>query len=178
MNRRTFWTSVLVAALVAPVFALAQDQGRRQRLSPEERRKQQMTRLQEQLGATPDEMQVITPKLEKVMAAQRDARAGGFGMGFGGGRGGQGRQGGQGGQGGGGGGVADQPETPLRKATAELRTTVENKAATPEEIAAKLAAVREARAKANADLDAARKDLLAILTPRQEAVMVAAGMLD
>jgi hypothetical protein len=178
MNRRTFWTSTLAVALVTPLFALAQDQGgRRQRPSPEEQRQRTMTRLQEQLGATADEMQVITPKVEKVMAAQRDATSGGRGGFGGGGRGGRG-DGNAGANAGGGGGGNDQPETPLRKASAELRTTLENKAATPEEISAKLAAVREARAKARADLDAARKELVGILTPRQEAVMVSAGFLE
>ena len=169
MNRRTFWISTLAVAVAAPMFAFAQNQGR-QRLSPEERQKQAMARLQEQLGATPDEMQVLTSKIEKVIAAQREARTGGqFGM-VGGGRGGRG--------GGGGGGGDNQPETVVGKAAAELRTTLENKNAPEADITAKLTAYREARAKARADLDAARKELAAVVTPRQEAVMVSAGLLE
>ena len=171
MNRRTFWISTLAVAVAAPMFALAQNQGR-QRLSPEERQRQAMARLQEQLGATPDEMQVLTSKIEKVIAAQREARTGGmFGMGGGG-------RGGRGGRGGPGGGGDNQPETVVGKAAAELRTTLENKNAPDADITAKLTAYREARAKARADLDAARKELAAVVTPRQEAVMVSAGLLE
>jgi multidrug efflux pump subunit AcrB len=162
--------SALAVALVAPLLALAQDQGGRRRLSPEERQKQAMARLQERLGATPDEMQVLTPKIEKVMAAQREARGGG-GFGMGGGRGGRG-------DGPGAGGTGNQPETAAGKAAAELRATLENKDAPAADVAARLAALREARAKARADLDAARKELVAVLTPRQEAVMVSAGLLE
>ena len=175
MNRRTFWITTLAVALIAPLFALAQNQGQGRR-SPEERRKEMMARLQEQLGATADEMQVITPKLEKVTAAQQAARSGmGFGGFGGGGRGGRG--GGPGGPGGPG-GDANQPETPLRKAATELRSTLETKDAPVEQVTAKLAAFREARAKARADVEAAQKELVAILTPRQEAVMVSAGIVD
>ena len=182
MNRRTFWTSTLAVALVAPLFVLAQDQGGGRPggpggpggFNPEEMRKRMIERMQEELGATPDDMQVITPKLEKVFTARRDA--GGFGMGmmFGGGRGGRGGGRGPGGPG----GPPNQPETPVSKAAGELRTTLENKDAPAEEINAKLTALREARAKARADLEAAQKDLVSVLSPRQEAVMVAMGMVD
>ncbi len=47
-----------------------------------------------------------------------------------------------------------------------------------EELKAKLAALRDARAKARADLEAAQKDLQEVLTPRQEAVLVAMGMIE
>lgn len=174
MNRRTFWMSTLAVALVAPFVALAQDQGggRRGNVDLEEFRKQMVARMQEALGATPDEMQVISPKLEKLMTAQRGAMSGrGFGGRFGGG--------GRGGRGpGGGGGGFNMPETAASKAAAELRATLENKDAPAEEINAKLAALREARAKARADLEAAQKDLVAVLTPRQEAVMVSWGMVE
>jgi hypothetical protein len=177
MNRRTFWVSTLAVALAVPMFALAQDQGRGGRggFNPEQFRKMMMDRMQEALGATPDEMQVLSPKIEKVMTAQRDAMAGRMGMFGRGGRGGQGR----GGQGGGGqGGGFQMPETPVSKAAAELSTTLENKDAPEADIAAKLTALREARAKARAELEAAQKDLQGVLTPRQEAVMVSMGMLD
>lgn len=173
MNRRMFWLSTLAVALVAPLLAIAQDQGGgrgRGQFNPEEFRKQLIARMQEQLGATADEMQVITPKLEKVMTAQREAMASRMGM-FGG-------RGGRGGRGGDRGGAGNQPETPAAKAASELRTTLENPNAPAEEINAKLAALREARAKARADLEAAQKDLVSVLTPRQEAVMVSMGMVD
>ena len=170
MNRRTFFMSAVALPLATPLVTLAQNQGGRR--SPEERQREAMKRLQEQLGATPDEMQVLTAKIEKVIAAQRNARGGAGMFGFGGGGGGRGGRGGQGGGGG------DQPDTPLGKAAAELRTTLENKSAPEADVAAKLAALREARAKARAELDAARKELAAVVTPRQEAVMVSAGLLE
>ena len=182
MNRRTFWISTFAVALAAPLFVLAQDQGGgRGRGGPpnmEEIRKMMLERLQERLGATPDEMQVLAPKLEKVMTAQRDAMSGmGMGMGRLFGRGGRG--GGQGGGGGGGGrGGFQMPETPVTKAAAELDTLLENKDAPDADVAAKLATLREARAKARADLQAAQKELQEVLTPRQEAVLVSVGMVE
>ena len=185
MNRRTFWVSTLAVAMAVPMFALAQDQGGGGRgrggFNPEEFRKMMMDRLQERLGATPDEMQVLAPKLEKVMTAQRDAMSGmGMGRLFGrGGRGGGGGGGGQGrGQGGGGGGGFQMPETPVSKATQELDTLLENKDAPDAEVATKLTALREARAKSRADLQAAQKELQEVLTPRQEAILVVLGMVE
>jgi hypothetical protein len=43
---------------------------------------------------------------------------------------------------------------------------------------AKLTAVREARKKSAADLEAARADLAKVLSVRQEAVLVSMGVLD
>src|SRR5258708_4012287 len=63
---------------------------------PAQMRERMMTRIKEQLGASDDEWKALQPAVEKVMTAQRDARAGGRG-GPGGGRGGRG-QGGAGGQ--------------------------------------------------------------------------------
>ena len=173
MNRRTFWVSTLAVALALPFVAFAQNQGGGGgggRFNPEEFRKRMMDDLREDLGATGDEWQVLEPKVEKVMAATRDARFGGM---FGG-RGGRGR----GGPGGGGRGGFNMPETPVSKAAEELNTLLENKDAPADQITAKLTALREARAKARADLAAAQKELQEVLTPRQEAVLVARGMLD
>jgi len=131
-----------------------------------------MNNIKERLGATDDEWKVISPKVEKVMTAQRDARGGGGG-GFGGFGGGGGRRGG-----GGGGGADQQPTTETGKASAELRTALENKDTPADDIAKKLAAYREARDKGRAQLQASQKELKEILTQRQEAVMVNMGMLE
>lgn len=133
--------------------------------SPEEWRQRMEQRMKEQLQVNDEEWSVLQPKLEKVNRAMRDAR-GGFG--FGGRRG-----GGAGGDQGG-----DQPETPVAKATRDLRTALENNSATEQELAAKIAALREARKKSQADLDAARKELQEVVTPRQEAVLVMMGLLE
>ena len=52
------------------------------------------------------------------------------------------------------------------------------KDAKPEEIKAKLAALRDAREKAKKDMTQAQADLRELLTQRQEAVMVMMGFLD
>jgi hypothetical protein len=126
-----------------------------------------MNNIKERLGASDDEWKVISPKVEKVMTAQRDARGGG-GFGFGG----------RGGRRGGGGGGDQQPTTETGKASADLQAALENKDTPADEIAKKLAAFREARDKGRAALQASQKELKEILTQRQEAVMVSMGMLE
>jgi len=121
-------------------------------------------RLKEDLGATDDEMKVIQPKIEKLMTAQRDM--GGFGFG------------GRGGPGGRGGDSENETLSPAQQASRDLRTTLENKSASAEEIAAKLKALREARTKAREAITAAQKELKEVLTQRQEAVLVNMRMLE
>jgi len=139
-------------------------------------RQRMMDQLKEQLGTNDDEWKVVEPKIQKVMDAQRDARAGGIGLGGGGRQRGQG--GGPGGGGQGGGNNPDQPLSPVQKANNDLRTALENKSASTEEITQKLTALRDAREKAHQSLTSAQKDLKEVLTPRQEAVLVSNGMLD
>lgn len=147
------------ALLMAPSFARAQNRGN---FDPAQFRERRLTQIKEQLGATDEEWKVLSPKIEKVMTAQF--------AGFGGGR---------GGRGGNGGGNADnQPQTPVAKASADLRATLANKDAPADEIKAKLAALRDAREKVKADLQASQKELKEILTQRQEAVLVTNGMLE
>ncbi len=150
--------AVVVMGLLVPTFAHAQRQ-----FDPAAFKQQRLDRLKEQLSATDDEWKVLQPKIEKVM----DAQMAGFGGGFG-----------RGGRGGGNNGADNTPQTPTAKAQSELRTLLENKDASADDIKAKLAALREARAKTRADLEAARKDLKEVLTQRQEAVLVTNGMLE
>jgi hypothetical protein len=131
-----------------------------------------MQRIKEQLGATDEEWTALQPKLEKLMTAQRDTRGGGFGRG--GGR----RRGGPDGGGNTNDPNAQQNQSAVAKAQADLRTVLDNKDSKPEEIKAKLAALRDAREKAKADVTAAQKDLRELLTQRQEAVLVNMGFLD
>jgi hypothetical protein len=135
---------------------------------PAQFRQRMMDNLKEQLKATDDEWKVLEPKVDKVMTAQASARAGG---GFARGRGGPGG-------GGGGGGNFPGNDSPAAQAARDLRTTLENDSAQASEITQKLTALREARAKAKADLETAQKDLKDVLTPRQEAVLVVNGMLE
>ncbi len=60
----------------------------------------------------------------------------------------------------------------------ELRTALADPNATSEQLKDKLGAVRSARQKAEAELAAARKDLLELLTPDQEAILVSLNYLD
>ena len=133
---------------------------------------QMMDRLKSDLGTTDDEFTAIQPKLEKVMQAARDSRVNPFG----------GRNRGRGGGGNGGdangGGQPTPPESPLATAVADLKKVTDDKDAKPDDIKAKLEAVRAAKKAAMDDLAKAQEDLKSVLTQRQEAVLVERGMLD
>lgn len=136
---------------------------------PQAMRERMEQRMKESLGITNDEeWKALQPKLQKVQTLQFQAMAGRGGM-FGGGR---QRGGGQGGPGG------DQMQSPVATASRELRETLDNKDSTPEQIKAKLTALRDARAKAREELTAAQNELKELLTARQEAALVAQGTLE
>jgi hypothetical protein len=131
--------------------------------------------IKDQLGASEDEWKVLKPKVEKVQTAQFATFAGFGGMG---GRG-PGRPGGPGGPGGGPGGPGgNQQESKVAKAQRELGEALANKDTPTPEITQKLATLRETRDKARAELQAARKDLREVVTPRQEAVLVIWNLLE
>ena len=142
-------------------------------------------RLKESLKATDEEWAVIQPLLEKVQTKQHEARvSGGFGGGMGrrgGGSGGpggapgapaadQGNQANQGNRGNRGGNTSPEAEA--------LRTALQSDSTSPEEIKTKLAALRDARKKSQAELEQARADLAKVLTVKQEATLVLMGMLE
>jgi len=83
-----------------------------------------------------------------------------------------------------GGGLPDGPggfagnNNAVSTALSELTTALDDATSTPEQIKAKLAAVRSARQKAAAELAAAQKALLPLLTADQEARLVSLGYLD
>ena len=60
----------------------------------------------------------------------------------------------------------------------ELMTTLQNDNASTNDIKTKLQALREQRKKSEAELAQSRDDLKKVLTLRQEAILVSAGMLD
>lgn len=165
---------LLGALLVAGAATLsAQDQGqggRRGNFDPAEMRERMMRGFKESLGASDEEWKAIQPRLEKVMEKQRGVATGGGFMamgGFGG------RRGGDGGPGGGGRGGRAEASFPEADA---LRQAIES--GTTEEIKTKLAAFREARKKREAELRSAREDLRKIVSVKQEAALVARGILD
>lgn len=176
MSARSFFTALMCVVLFAGAAALAQDQqnqqgdrGRRRdggNFDPAQFRQRMLENIREQLGPISDEeWQVLSPKIEKVTTAQRELR---FGFGFG-------RRGGFGGPGGPGG---DMAETPVARAVQDLRQTLQDENASVDLIVQKLTALREARAKAQADLQAAQKELKELLSQRQEAVLVMMGILE
>jgi Spy/CpxP family protein refolding chaperone len=132
-------------------------------------RKEREDRLKADLGATDDEWKLMQPRIEKVVTSRMQAFASGRGMGGGGRRG--------GGEGGGAGG-GDRPQSEVGKASEELHKVLDDKAATADTIKAKLEALRAAREKARQDTIKAQAELKEILTARQEAVLVANGVLE
>jgi hypothetical protein len=132
--------------------------------------------MQQELKATDDEWKAISPLLTKVMELQQATRMGGM-------RG----PGGPGGappspSGGAGGKQADRApgggpgmETPEAKA---LSTALAAKDSTNDQIRAAMKSLRDARAKQQQDLQKARQDLREVLSVRQEAQLVLAGLLD
>jgi len=161
-----------------------------------------MGMYKENLGASDVEWKIIEPKLTKVMELSRESRSSGMrgmmgrsrgvrgGDATRGGRGGDVTRGGRGGdatrgeRGGDRGGrtppprEGDRPESEIQKASTALDTVLENKSATNDQIKAKLLQLRKAKEKAQQVLVAAQKDLKSVLTVRQEAKLVAAGMLN
>jgi hypothetical protein len=144
-------------------------QGRQRGGDPAQFREQMMNRYKERLGATDEEWKVLQPKIEKVMASQRDGRGGGSP----GGRGGRDRGGDQQNA-----QRTDREQSAVSKAAAELRAAIEDKSTSADDITKKLAAYREAREKSRADRAAAQKELREVLSARQEAVLVSSGLLD
>jgi hypothetical protein len=143
----------------------------------EEFRQRFSAQMKEMMGATDEEWQVLQPKIERLQQLQQASSAGrgAFmmfagrgGGGFGGGGGGGGRDGGQ----------SDANTSPVQQKATDLQASINNKEAKPEELKVKLAALREARQKAKADLTKAQEELRELLTIRQEAVLVVMGMLE
>ncbi len=178
-------TGLALTLFLGPSSLVAQDAnateqgGRRNRgqggpgggnFDPEQMRQRMMERAREQLGVKDDaEWKIISERIEKVTAARREVggRAG-FG-GFGGG----GRGGGPGGPGGGGrGGFGGEP-SPEAQA---LQTAIENNASA-DDIKSKLAKYRESQKEKEANLAKTQEDLRKVLTGKQEATAVLAGLL-
>ncbi len=156
----------------------AQAQGRGN-FDPAQAREQMMARYREVLEVKgDDEWKLISERITKVMEAQREVpRGGGFGL-FG--RGGRGGQGGnnqaadnnQGRRRGGGGGFGADP-SPEQEA---LQKAVESKASA-DELKTKMAKFRDFRKDKEAKLAKAQEDLQKVLTVRQEAAALMAGLL-
>jgi hypothetical protein len=131
--------------------------------------------LQEPLGASDDEFAVIRPLLEKVVDAMRESDGGAARFrrfnGFGGPPGQQNNN-------------TQNPApnapalSPVDQATQDLQTAVDDPSVNSDVIKTRLDTLRQAKSKATQDLTVARDALRAVLTVRQEAVLVDRGVLD
>ena len=186
MRRKILAASAALALIVGmsgfgtAVAQEGQGQGRRgggqgQPMDPEQARARMMDNLKERLGASDEEWQALQPKVEGVLAAQMNARTGAM-MGMAMGRGGPG--GGPGGGAGRGPGGPEGEPTALMTAGRELRELLQDEAAGNDAIKEKLEAFRGARKQSETELDAARAELQGLVTLRQEALLVAMGLLE
>ena len=66
----------------------------------------------------------------------------------------------------------------LTKATNALTAAAKDPSTTPDDLESRLQKFRDAKAKARQELDAARRDLQAVLTIRQEGVLTSLGILE
>ena len=178
-----------LALLAAAALALggltststAQEQRQKGGWNPEEMRARMAERMRELLDVkSEDEWKLIYARIEKVTEAQREARAlnGDMRLLFSrsGDQGGGDTPGGdQGGRTRGGTGGSPFGGTPNPEAEA-FSKAVTNKAPT-DELKQRMAKMREARKAAEAKYDKAADDLRQVLTVRQEATLVAVGLL-
>ena len=121
--------------------------------------------LQQPLGCSDDEFAAIKPYLEKVVDAFQATQTNRF----------------RGGPANGTQGQNNQPAantSEVQKAASDLRTALDDPSANPDLIKNKLEILRQAQDKAKQDLTVARSQLQALLTERQEAVLVEYGLLD
>lgn len=145
------------------------DRGSRRSFDPAQFRQQMMDRMKENLGSSDDEWKVIQPRLEKVMQLQRDTRGGGMSFMFG--RSSSRDRGGDRGS-------SSSSDSAVARASADLRSALEDKSISADEIAKRLANYRQAKEQAKQDLVKAQSDLKELLSQRQEAQLVMMGMLD
>lgn len=177
MNQMLVLAGVAAALFVSAGHVAAQGRGN---FDPAQMRQRMMDRYKERLEVTSDaEWKIIEERIGKVLDAQRDTRIGGFG-GFGGGR----RNGGPGGPGGGaagdnnapGGGNRPNPFVADNPNVDNLQKAIDGKASS-DELKTKLAKVRESLKEKEAVLAKAQDDLRKVLSVRQEAIAVLAGLL-
>lgn len=168
---RPLLLTVGLAALVAGAGnIMAQDTagggGRGGNFDPAQFQQQMMDRFKERLEMTnDDEWVAVKGLIQKVMDTRRATMSG---MGFGGRRNGGGGPGGNGGRGG-------FNNTPSPEAE-DLQKALDAKAS-PDELKAKMAKLRDSRKSKEAALAKAQEDLRKVLTVRQEATAVSMGLL-
>ena len=73
---------------------------------------------------------------------------------------------------------ASKPDTGPGRALQSVRDGVADEALSDEALAKRMTAVREARKQARADYDAAQAELIAAITPRQQALLMILGVVE
>jgi hypothetical protein len=152
----------MAGALNVPAIAQQGDDGVAiKRLDPAAMRQRAEERLKELLNVTGNEWIVLQPKIEKLREAQKASRISLGGRVSGGAA-----------------TSAADTESPVAVAARELKATLSNNTATLDEIKARLAALHDAKAKADAEVVAAQAELKKVVNERQEAVLVSYGLID
>jgi hypothetical protein len=186
MNKLNQMLALAGAAVLMNLGAanlMGQDQPRQGRgnFDPEQMRQRMMERYREQLEVKgDDEWKVLSERITKVMDARREVGFGGGPGGFGFGRGGRPPGGADNNPPAGGNdqGARRGPRgfgEPSPEADA-LQKAIDSKASA-EELKTKLAKLREARKEKEASLEKAQEELRKVLSVRQEAAAVLAGLL-
>ena len=142
--------------------------GGRRGFDPSQFAQRMVERMKDVLEINDEEWKVVEPKLTKVATLTFESRIGGIGAMFGN----------RGGRGGDAATSRPAPTSEVGKAGAELGKVLADKEAKSEQIRAALQALRDARAKAKAELDGAQKELREVLSVRQEAILVTMGLLE
>ncbi len=153
---------------------------RTNQVDPEVMRESMMQRMQQQLGASAAEWQVIAPRLQEVMDLSRQLDSPGRNRRAAGGT---ARAQGQAGQARRERGPqlhsnADRPPSAVQRAADELQQLLGDSSATPERIKARLATLRQSRAAVMQELARARAQLQGVLTIEQEATLVLRSILE
>jgi hypothetical protein len=73
---------------------------------------------------------------------------------------------------------ATKPDTAPGRALQTVRDGVADETVSEEELTKRMAAVRETRKQARADYDAAQNELIAAITPRQQALLMTLGVVE
>jgi hypothetical protein len=120
--------------------------------------------LKEALGCTDEEWAVLKPKIEKIQLLQGAAGERTSGM--------------VGVTAGNNSSALPPAVTEVRARQAEFQKAVSNKDSSDGQVRQAMAALREAKQKARTELAKSRKELLDLVTPRQEATLYQRGILD
>jgi len=138
---------------------------------PAQMRQDFLNRLKDDLGAKDDEWQVISPKLDKVMTLSFQSRMSGMRSMFS-------RRDRGGDTNSNSNRSSPFGDSAVSKAMDDLRSALSDKSISADEISKRLANLRTARDAAKQELAKAQGELKELLNQRQEATLVANGLLD